>query len=122
MSSSSEAQTTRFDFVKWVVVVSLITITVIGNNYFSNESLLYRLVAILFLAVVAGYIGLQTMKGKAFYSLAKAAKAEIRRVVWPTRQETVQTTLIVLVVVLLMSLMLWGVDSFLGWIVSTVIG
>lgn len=122
MSSSSETQTSHFDFLKWVVVVLLVTVAVIGNNYFSNESLLYRLVAVLVLAVVAGYVGLQTQKGKAFSSLAKAAKAEIRRVVWPTRQETVQTTLIVLVVVLLMSLMLWGVDSLLGWIVSTVIG
>lgn len=122
MSSSSEAQTSRFDIVKWVVVVVLIAAAVIGNNYFSGESLLYRLVAILLLAIVAGYIALQTSKGKSFSDLAKAAKSEIRRVVWPTRQETVQTTLIVLVVVLLMSLMLWGVDSLLGWIVSSVIG
>jgi len=122
MSSSSEAQSSRLDTLKWVVVVLLVTAAVIGNNYFSNESLLYRLVAILFLAVFAGYIGLQTAKGRVFSALAKSARAEIRRVVWPTRQETVQTTLIVLVVVLLMSLMLWGVDSLLGWVVSAVIG
>lgn len=122
MSSSNESQASRLDFLKWIVVVLLVATAVVGNDYFSGESLLYRLVAILVLAVVAGYIGLQTAKGQAFSSLAKAAKAEIRRVVWPTRQETVQTTLIVLVVVLLMSLILWGVDSLLGWIVSTVIG
>lgn len=122
MSSSNESQSSHLDFLKWGVVVLLIAVAVVGNNYFSGESLLYRLVAILVLAVVAGYVGLQTAKGKAFSELAKAAKTEIRRVVWPTRQETVQTTLIVLVVVLLMALILWGVDSLLGWIVSAVIG
>ncbi|TBR40853.1 preprotein translocase subunit SecE [Marinomonas agarivorans] len=122
MSSNNEAQTSRFDMLKWGVVVMLVAAAVIGNDYFSGESLLYRLVAILVLAGVAGYVGLKTAKGRAFSALAKAAKAEIRRVVWPTRQETVQTTLIVLVVVLLMSLFLWGVDSLLGWIVSSFIG
>ncbi|OUR75052.1 preprotein translocase subunit SecE [Marinomonas sp. 42_23_T18] len=122
MSSSTEAQAPRPDVMKWVAVVLLVTVAVVGNNYFSEESLLYRLIAILILAGLAGFIGLQTIKGKAFSVLAREAKTEIRRVVWPTRQETVQTTLIVLAVVVFMSLVLWGVDSLLGWIVSAVIG
>jgi preprotein translocase subunit SecE len=122
MSSSTEAQAPRADIFKWVAVVLLVTVAVVGNNYFSEESLLYRLIAILVLAGLAGFIGLQTVKGKAFSVLAREAKTEIRRVVWPTRQETVQTTLIVLAVVIFMSLVLWGVDSLLGWIVSAVIG
>ncbi|EAQ63269.1 preprotein translocase, SecE subunit [Marinomonas sp. MED121] len=122
MSSSTEAQAPNADIFKWVAVVLLVTVAVVGNNYFSEESLLYRLIAILVLAGLAGFIGLQTVKGKAFSVLAREAKTEIRRVVWPTRQETVQTTLIVLAVVIFMSLVLWGVDSFLGWVVSSVIG
>lgn len=121
MSSSAEAQTSRGDVFKWAIVVLLIAVGVVGNNYFSTESLLYRLIAILVLAVVAGFVALQTVKGRSFFTLAKEAKTEIRRVVWPTRQETVQTTLIVLAVVLFMSLVLWGVDSFLGWVVSSII-
>ena len=121
MSSSTETQASRGDAFKWVVVVLLVAVGVIGNNYYSAESLLYRLIAILVLAVVAGFVALQTVKGRSFFTLAKEAKAEIRRVVWPTRQETVQTTLIVLAVVVFMSLVLWGVDSFLGWGVSSVI-
>lgn len=49
-------------------------------------------------------------------------KAEARKVVWPTRQETTQTTLIVVAVVLLMSLLLWALDSLLGWLVSLIVG
>ncbi|CUB03849.1 Protein translocase subunit SecE [Marinomonas aquimarina] len=122
MSSSAETQESRGDVFKWAVVVLLIAVAVVGNNYFSAESLLYRLIAVLVLAGIAGFVALNTAKGRSFAKLAKEAKTEIRRVVWPTRQETVQTTLIVLAVVIFMSLVLWGVDSLLGWIVSAVIG
>jgi len=121
MSSNAEAQASRGDVFKWAIVVLLVAVGVIGNNYYSAESLLYRLIAILVLAGIASFVALQTVKGKSFFTLAKEAKAEIRRVVWPTRQETTQTTLIVLAVVVFMSLVLWGVDSFLGWVVSSVI-
>lgn len=121
MSSSAVAQSSRGDVFKWALVVLLVAVAVVGNNYFSAESLLYRLIAILLLTGVAGFVALQTAKGRSFFALAKEAKNEIRRVVWPTRQETFQTTLIVLAVVLFMSLVLWGVDSFLGWLVSSVI-
>ena len=52
----------------------------------------------------------------------REARAEIRRVVWPTRQQTTQTTGIVLVLILLFSLILWGLDSTLSWMVQEVIG
>ena len=52
----------------------------------------------------------------------KEARIEIRKVVWPTRQETTQTTLIVVAVVLVMALLLWGLDSLLGWLVSLIVG
>ncbi len=122
MSPNAEAPESRGDVFKWSLVLLLIVVGVVGNNYFSAESLLYRLIAILALAGVAGFVALNTVKGKAFSVLVRDAKTEIRRVVWPTRQETIQTTLIVLAVVIFMSLVLWGIDSFLGWVVSTVIG
>jgi len=122
MSSSAETQESRGDVFKWAIVVLLTATAVVGNNYFSAESLLYRLIAVVVLAGIAGFVALNTTKGRSFAKLAREAKTEIRRVVWPTRQETVQTTLIVLAVVIFMSLVLWGVDSLLGWIVSAVIG
>jgi len=52
----------------------------------------------------------------------KEAKNEIRKVVWPTRQETGQTTMMVVAVVIIIGILLWGLDTFLGWVVSSVIG
>jgi preprotein translocase subunit SecE len=122
MNAKAEAKDSRFDLVKWLLVAALVVVGVIGNQYFAAEPVLYRVLVLLALAAVAGFVALQTAKGRSFFVLAKEARLEIRKVVWPTRQETTQTTLIVVVVVLIMALMLWGLDSLLGWLVSMIVG
>ena len=122
MNAKAEAKDSRFDLVKWLLVAALVVVGVVGNQYFAGEPVLYRVLALLALAVVAGFVALQTVKGRSFYALTKEARLEIRKVVWPTRQETTQTTLIVVVVVLIMALLLWGLDSLLGWLVSMIVG
>ena len=122
MNVKAEVKDSRFDLLKWLVVVALVVAGVVGNQFFAAESVLYRVLGLLLLAVVAGLVALQTAKGRSFFVLLKEARSEIRKVVWPTRQETTQTTLIVVVVVLLMALLLWGLDSLLGWLVSMIVG
>jgi len=122
VNAKVETQVSKLDGLKWLVVVALVAVGVVGNSMFANESLLYRVLALVALAIVAGLIALQTAKGKAFFQLFKEAKNEIRKVVWPTRQETLQTTGIVVVAVLIIGLLLWGLDSLLGWIISGFIG
>jgi preprotein translocase subunit SecE len=117
----SDATASRFDAIKWIVVAVLVAIAVVGNSYFADQSMLYRVLGIVALGVVAGFVALQTAKGAAFWTLVKESRTEIRKVVWPTRQETVQTTLIVLAFVLIVALFLWGLDTLLGWLVSLVI-
>ena len=119
---SVEATGSRFDSVKWVVVALLVAVAIVGNSYFADQSLLYRVLGIVALSAVAAMVALQTAKGAAFWNLVKGSRTEIRKVVWPTRQETVQTTLIVLAFVVLVALLLWGLDTLLGWLVSMVIG
>lgn len=122
MNAKVENNGGALDSVKWLLVFALVAVGVVGNYYYSAESLLYRVLALLALAVVAGWIALQTDKGRKFAALVTEAKAEVRKVVWPTRQELIQTTMIVVVFVLFMALVLWGLDSLIGWIVSLVIG
>lgn len=57
-------------------------------------------------------------KGKATLAFAREARVEMRKVIWPTRQETLQTTLIVAAVTAVMSLILWGLDGILVRLVS----
>ena len=110
------------NFLKWLVVFVLIAIGVVGNQYFSAESLLYRVLALVGLAIVAALVALQTDRGRRFATLLKEARVEIRKVVWPTRPELVQTTAIVVVFVLVVALLLWGMDSLISWLVAGFIG
>lgn len=118
---SSETTASRFDSIKWIVVAVLVAVAVVGNSYYADQSLLYRVLGIVAIAAVAGLVALQTAKGAAFWTLIKGSRTEIRKVVWPTRQETLQTTMIVVAFVVVVALMLWGLDSFLGWLVSMAI-
>jgi len=122
MNAKTEAETVGFNGLKWALVVVLVAAAVAGNMYYAEYSLLYRVLGVVLLSVVAIIVAVQTTQGGAFWQLSKEAKVEIRKVVWPTRQETTQTTLIVLAFVLLMSLILWGLDTLLGWLVSLAIG
>lgn len=122
MNSKAQETNQALNSVLWAFAAALIVAGVYGNNYFGGESLLYRVLGLLVVALVAAAIALQTTQGKAFWELLKGARIEIRKVVWPTRQETVQTTLIVLAVVILAGMILWGFDTLLGWLVSMAIG
>lgn len=123
LSTNTEASVgSTLDWLKWLVVMALLGGGVYGNWYFGDESLLIRVVAMLAIAGVAAFIAIQTERGRNTWSLIKEARSEIRRVVWPSNQETTQTTMVVLVLVLVFALILWGLDSLLSWFVSSVIG
>ncbi len=122
MNSKVEAESGRLDSLKWLAVVLLVAVGVGGNMYFANQSLLYRVVVLLALAAFAVFVALQTAKGREFWKLVKEAKIEIRKVVWPTRQESTQTTLIVFAFVLFSALVLWGLDTLIGWSASRILG
>ena len=122
MNVKAEAKDSRFDLVKWLVVAALVVVGVVGNQYFSAEPVLYRVLGLVVLGAVAAFVAFQSARGQAFAVLLKEARVEIRKVVWPTRQETTQTTLIVVAVVLVMALLLWGLDSLLGWLISLTVG
>ena len=112
----------RLDSLKWVVVLVLVAGGIFGNSYYGDQPILYRVLVLLVLALLAGWFASLTQKGGDFFTLVKGSRNEIRKVVWPTRQETTQTTLIVFVFVIVTGLILWGLDSVLGWLASLILG
>ncbi len=105
------------------MVVLLALVAVVGNQYYAEQfAVIYRAMVLVVVGAVAAVIALQTDQGKRFIAFAKESRVEIRKVVWPTRQETQQTTLVVVAIVLIAALILWALDSLLGWLVSIVIG
>ena len=122
MNAKVEAKEFRLDGLKWLLVVALVAAGVVGNSYFSDVAVLYRVRALGAGGAVAAFVAVNTAKGMAFWNLLREAQAEFRRVVWPTRQEVNQTTLIVVAVVIVMAIILWLLDTFLGWVASLIIG
>jgi len=122
MSTDSKTQKSPLDIVKWILAIGFLAAAVVGNYMYGNEPLLYRVLGVVALMLVGAGIALTSSQGKAFLQLLKEANIERRKVVWPTRQETTQTTLIVVAVVIFMALVLWGADSLLSWLISLLLG
>jgi len=107
----------------WLVVICLFLAGLYANyTYFSDWSGYLRVAfwIVLFLALVG--ISLFTTKGQSAKLFLQSARAELRKVSWPTRQETTQTTLIVLVMIVVVALILWGVDGVFTWLVGWLTG
>ena len=122
MTANTEEKVYRLDAFKWLLVVAIVAAGVVGNSHFSAESILYRALALLVLTAVAIFVALQTAKGVAIADVIRGSLVELRKVVWPSRQETNQTTLIVLAVVFVMAIILWLLDTLFGFIASNIIG
>ena len=75
-----------------------------------------------FLVAISSVILFSTTEGKEALKIMLDSRTEIRRVVWPTRTETTQTTLIVIVAVTISGLLLWGLDSLFGWATASILG
>lgn len=124
MSANTEAQGNGrgLEVLKWLGVVVLLVAAVAGNSYYRDVSLPLRALAVVVLMAAAAGIALLTTKGKATLAFAREARTEVRKVIWPTRQETLHTTLIVAAVTAVMSLILWGLDGILVRLVSFITG
>jgi preprotein translocase subunit SecE len=110
------------DGLKWVLALSVVGLGVWTSLTYVADSLLYRLLVILGACVVGIGVISQTEQVQGFWALLREARLEIRKVVWPTHQETVQTLLLILLFVLFMAIVLWLLDSGLGWIAAGLIG
>ena len=123
MSEKAENSSNPLDMVKWLVVLGLLVGVIAGNHYlYEDVSVLYRALVAVAAVAIAGVIAATTVKGSAFLTFAKDARTEVRKVVWPTRQEATQTTIIVLIATAFMALLLWGLDLVIVQLVSFITG
>jgi preprotein translocase subunit SecE len=119
--TKAEQTSSGFDTLKLMAALLVLIAGVGGFYYFEDESQLLRVLGMLAIAVIAFLIAATTDIGRRSLGFAKDARVEVRKVVWPTRQETLQTTVAVLIMVVIVAIMLWLFDMFLGWSVSTLL-
>ena len=122
MSANASKSMNVADMAKWVVSIALLVGTIAGNTYFDEVSLLYRAVAIVITVAIALLVAAKTEKGRDALEFARESRTEIRKVVWPSRQETRTTTLIVLVATVIVGIFLYLLDLIIIEAVSFVTG
>lgn len=110
------------DKIKWLAAVLLLIGGLAGFYFLAEYALWMRILALLVVAGVSVAIVMQTESGGQLAGFFREANIELRKVVWPTRKETTQTTLVVMGMVVLVSLILWGLDTFLVWSVKLLTG
>ena len=110
------------DKVKIAAAILLAAAGVAGFYYLSQSPMIVRVISVLAGFVAGGLVFWMSEPGRQFHGYAQESVAETKKVVWPTRKETLQTTGIVFVFVVVMALFLWAVDSSLLWVVKKLLG
>ncbi len=124
-SSSKVEQPVKkgMDMARWLLIVILLAGGVVANYYYTDTiAWAIRLAGWIVLSCVVLGIAVTTSQGKVAWGFVKAARNELRKVVWPTRDETVKTTAMVVVMVLVAALILWGIDACFMWLISLIAG
>ena len=122
MNSKVNTAGSMLDNLKIIVALVLVIAATVAFYVFSEQSQLLRVAGILVAIGIAAGITYTTEKGQQIWFFLQGAQIEVRKVVWPTREETVQTTLIVILVVVFIAIFLWLLDMFLGWAIGHVLG
>ncbi len=120
MSTKAEQQASSIDTIKLVVALVLVFVGIAGFYYFADwqgepVSLLYRVLGLLTVMGVAAFIALSSASGKRLMHFMQDSRTEVRKMVWPTRVETMQTTLMVFAIVFILTIFLWLIDMLLDW-------
>jgi preprotein translocase subunit SecE len=110
------------DNLKIAAAIACVIAGVWGYYYFADTALVLRVLMVMGGLIAAGGVAWLSTPGKEFFAFAQEAWQEAGRVSWPTRKETVQTTLIVFAFVVVMALVLFSIDSTLAWIVKLLTG
>ncbi|PKM10543.1 MAG: preprotein translocase subunit SecE [Gammaproteobacteria bacterium HGW-Gammaproteobacteria-3] len=122
MNTQVEPTASVADVVKQVLALVLVIAGLAAFYYFSQYSLLYRVLAFLAVIILALGLVLTTEFGQGVWSFVMESRQEVRKVVWPTRQETFRTTLSVFAMVFAVGVILWLLDMFLFWGVRALTG
>lgn len=122
MNAEVEQDSGRFDVAKLCLSILAIVAGVGGFYYFADQSLLLRVIGLLVMLSISVGLVFMTMLGQSSWGFIQGSRIELKKVVWPTKKETMQTTLIVVVMVLFVGVLLWMFDGLLMWGIGQVTG
>jgi len=115
MNTKVESTPGIADTAKLVLAAAALVGGIAAYYYFENESILLRVAGLLVALAIGTVIAFQSLQGQLLWRFIQNSRNEIRKVIWPTRQETMQTTLTVLVFTLILGIFFWILDLILLW-------
>lgn len=110
------------DVLKWLVILLIIAGGIVANTQFSYVDSAYRAIAGILIVATALIIAYFTSQGQHAWAFIRTSRTELRKVVWPTRQETLQMSLVVVGMVVITALILMGIDQLFLWLVGLITG
>jgi preprotein translocase subunit SecE len=122
VAKTEEVVSSKLDTFKLLLAIAVLIAGIVGFYYYEAESLLYRVLGVVFAAGVAIAISATTLLGQNLIGFGREARMEVRKVVWPSRQETVQTTFMVIVAVIIIGIFLWLIDMLLAEAIQLLTG
>jgi len=122
MNTKAVAEPSPLDTAKLALALAILLGGVFAYHHYGEASRLLRVGGVIGVIGLSVAIAAMTDKGRQVVGFVRDANIEVRKVVWPTRQETMQTTLIVMIVVVVFGIVLWLLDLALGAAMQAVIG
>jgi len=122
MNAKVDAEGDRLDSLKLGAAVLLLVAGIYAFYHFEAQHLVLRVLGLLAVAAISIFVASRSALGRNILGFISGAQSEVRRVVWPTRTETVQTTMAVVLMVLLVGIFLWLLDMLLLWGVQLLTG
>jgi len=114
MTEQVQESATALDAAKLAAGVAVVAAGVAGFYLLTTQPIWLRWIIVLAGAALGALVALQSYQGKTFWSFVQSSRIELRKVVWPNRQETMQVTLVVFVMVIVLALFFWGLDTLLA--------
>jgi preprotein translocase subunit SecE len=122
MDTKVEEQPTVVDTAKLAFAIVVVLGGLVGYYYFADSPGLLRALGVVVALAVAAAIAFTSLQGRTLWKFIQGARVELNKVVWPTREETLQTTLVVLVVALFGGVFFWLLDLLLLWLTTRITG
>ena len=120
MTEGSKEISSTLDTLKMATAVAILLMSIFSFYYFPELSVLIRVFVVIFSVVMSLLIFFKTQRGLIFCEFLQGSRVEMRKVVWPTKQETIQTTLTVFVFVLVLGIFFWLLDFLLLYITTSI--
>jgi preprotein translocase subunit SecE len=122
MTDQVQENATAMDALKLAAGVVILAAGIVGFYMLVDLPIWLRWIIVLAALVAGSLVSLQSYQGKTFWGFVQSSRIELRKVVWPNRQETMQVTLVVFVMIIVLGLFFWGVDTLLAFLTKWLTG